>query len=186
MWTISTEEIKMAKHDNCYWHEDRPAVGYCAFCGRPVCDESHKASFCSLCIEEHPKRKSTALLLAVLFGWLGVHRYYMGFYVTGVLYTLTLGIFGIGWAIDVIRILFWSTISAKKQPYFVGDHPPYCTVGIKKPKESTGSFVGALAGSMGEACVDGLSSDTRWFFDRRFWRDKDRRPLLRFGLKHLT
>jgi len=172
----------MAVNDTCFWHEDHPAAGYCAFCGRPVCDECHEGAFCNQCIEEPPKRKSKALLFAVLFGWLGVHRYYMGFYFTGVIYTLSLGLFGIGWAIDVIRILFWSTISDKESPYFV-EAPLYFTVGIKKP---TGSLLGDLAGALGDAARDGMSSDVRWFFDRRFWRDKSGRPLLRFSLKSLT
>jgi len=175
----------MAKHDNCYWHENRSAVGYCAFCGRPVCNECHKGPFCNSCIEEPPKSKGKVLLLAVLLGWLGVHRYYMGFYVTGVFYTLSWGLFGIGWVIDVIRILFWSTISEKEQPYYVDYAPPYCTVGIKD-QNSSGSLMGEIGSAFGDSIVDGMSSNVRWFFDRRFWRDKYRRPLLRFGQKLLT
>ena len=175
----------MAIKDKCLWHKDRPAVGYCAFCGVPVCDECHEGTFCKQCIEKPPKSKSKALLLAVFFGWLGVHRYYMGFYVTGVLYTLTLGIVGIGWAIDVIRILFMSTISKKKQPYYTGDDFPYCTIGIKT-QESSGSFLGDLGGAIGDTILDGTSSEAiKWFY-RLLWRDKYRRPLLRFGQKSLT
>ena len=175
----------MAEKTKCFYHEDRSAVGYCAFCGRPVCDECHEGAFCKQCIAEPPKRKSKALLFAVLFGWLGVHRYYMGFYVTGVIYTLTFGVFFVGWAIDVIRILFWSTISAKEQPYYVDDQPPYCTVGIKNPNEST-SLLGDIGGALGDTIVDGMSSETRAWWNWRYWRDKYRRPLLRFGLKSLT
>jgi hypothetical protein len=80
------------KKDVCTWHKDRPVAGYCAFCGAPVCDECHKGAFCNLCIEKPPKSKGKALLLAVLFGWLGVHRYYEGKYVTGVIYMLTMGL----------------------------------------------------------------------------------------------
>jgi len=170
----------MAVKDKCYWHNDRSAVGYCTFCGTPVCDECHEGAFCKQCIEEPPKRKSTALLLAVFFGWLGVHRYYMGFYITGVLYTLTLGLFFVGWAIDVIRILFWSTISAKQTPYYVGDRLPYCTVGIKNPNKSN-----SVLEDIGGVITDGMSSDTREWFARRYWRDKRRRPLLRFDQKSL-
>jgi len=174
----------MAKQENCYAHKGRPAVGYCAFCGSPVCDECHKGAFCKLCIEEPPKSKSKALLLAVFFGWLGVHRYYMGFYVTGVLYMLSFGLFGIGWALDVIRILFLSTISEKERPYNTGDDFPYCTVGIKT-QESSGSLLGDLGGAIGDTIMDGMSSETvKWFY-RLLWRDKYRRPLLRFGQKSL-
>lgn len=174
----------MAIKDVCFWHEDRHAAGYCAFCGVPVCDECHTGGFCKQCIEEPPKRQDKALLLAVLFGWLGVHRYYMGFYVTGVLYTISFGLFGFGWAIDVIRILFWSTIRANEQPYFCGDRPPRCTIGIKT-QESSGSFLGALGGAIGDMIVGEMSSETKSWLNMRFWRDKHRRPLLRFGQKSL-
>ena len=178
-------ERKMTVEDKCLWHKDRPAVGYCAFCGTPVCDECHKGAFCIQCIEEPPKLKRKALLFAVLLGWLGVHRYYMGFYFTGVIYTLTGGLFFVGWVTDVIRILFWSTISDKEQPYYAGEAPYHCTIGIKNPNASAGSALGDVAGAIGDTILDG-SSKIRWLFDRRFWRDKHGRPLLRFGLKSLV
>lgn len=57
------------------------------------------------------KNKWISLLLCVLFGWLGVHRFYEGKAFTGVLYLLTLGFFGIGWLIDIVRI------AMKPNPY---------------------------------------------------------------------
>ena len=173
----------MAVKEKCYSHQDRPAVGYCAFCGRPVCDECHEGAFCKICNTEPPKLKSKALLYAVFLGWLGVHRYYMGFYFTGVLYTLTFGIGLIGWAIDIIRILFMSTISKEKQPYFTGDNFPYCTIGIKT-KESS-SLLGIIGGNVGDMILDGMSSETKKWFYRLLWRDKHCRPLLRFDQKSL-
>jgi TM2 domain-containing membrane protein YozV len=145
----------MDGNEKCWQHEDRSAVGYCAFCGRPVCDECHDGAYCNFCISTPPKRKSVALLLAVLLGWLGGHRYYMGFYFTGIIYTITLGFFGIGWAIDIIRILLWSTVT-----------------------ESTHSLLEDFAGAVGDVISQNMSSDTRSIWKHRFWRDKYGRPLL--------
>lgn len=50
------------------------------------------------------KNKWVVLLLCLLFGWLGVHRFYEKKIVSGVLYLLTLGFFGIGVIIDLVSI----------------------------------------------------------------------------------
>lgn len=50
------------------------------------------------------KSKLTALVLAVLFGMFGVHRFYAGKIGTGTLWFFTFGLFGFGWIYDVIRI----------------------------------------------------------------------------------
>ena len=47
----------------------------------------------------------TTFLLCLFCGGLGVHRYYVGKIGTGILYTLTLGLFGIGYLVDFIKIL---------------------------------------------------------------------------------
>lgn len=41
-------------------------------------------------------------LLCFFCGGIGVHRYYVGKIGTGILYTLTLGLFGIGYLFDLI------------------------------------------------------------------------------------
>ena len=50
------------------------------------------------------KNKTTALLLCIFLGGLGVHRFYVGKAGTGVLYLCTGGVLGIGWIIDIVRI----------------------------------------------------------------------------------
>ena len=47
----------------------------------------------------------TTFLLCLFCGGLGIHRYYVGKIGTGILYTLTLGLFGIGYLVDFIKIL---------------------------------------------------------------------------------
>jgi hypothetical protein len=52
-----------------------------------------------------PKRRGTALLLCLLLGWMGAHRFYVGKNGTGRLYLLTGGLFCIGVIVDVLLIL---------------------------------------------------------------------------------
>ena len=51
-----------------------------------------------------PKSRVTALLVCFFFGALGIHYFYVGRVGMGILYLCTLGFFGIGWFIDIIRI----------------------------------------------------------------------------------
>jgi len=60
-----------------------------------------------------PKNKWVAFLLCFFLGYLGAHKFYEGRTGSGILYLLTGGIFGIGWFIDTIILLF------KPNPYFV-------------------------------------------------------------------
>lgn len=59
------------------------------------------------------RSKWVALVLCFFLGWLGAHKFYEGKAGMGVLYLLTLGLFGIGVLIDFIALLF------KPNPYYV-------------------------------------------------------------------
>lgn len=50
------------------------------------------------------KKKSTALILSIFLGELGIDRFYLGYTGMGILKLLTGGGFGIIWIIDLIRI----------------------------------------------------------------------------------
>ncbi len=47
----------------------------------------------------------TTLLLLIFVGTLGIHRFYVGKIGTGILYLLTLGLCGIGWIVDLVKLL---------------------------------------------------------------------------------
>lgn len=51
------------------------------------------------------KSKSLAVILCVLLGVLGVHRFYVGKTKSGILYLCTFGLFGIGWIYDIFNIV---------------------------------------------------------------------------------
>ena len=59
------------------------------------------------------KNKWISLLLCLCFGPAGIHKFYEGKVLMGVVYLLTGGLFGIGWVIDCIALFF------KPNPYYV-------------------------------------------------------------------
>lgn len=57
--------------------------------------------------------KIVALILCIFLGYFGVHKFYEGKVGMGILYLFTMGLFGIGWFVDIIIIL------CKPNPYYV-------------------------------------------------------------------
>lgn len=58
------------------------------------------------------KNKWIAFLLCFFLGYLGIHKFYEGRILAGIVYLLTCGIAGIGWFIDCFVLLF------KPNPYY--------------------------------------------------------------------
>lgn len=50
------------------------------------------------------KSRTVALICCLLGGWFGVHLFYVGRIVKGLVYMFTGGLFGVGWLIDTIQI----------------------------------------------------------------------------------
>ena len=51
-----------------------------------------------------PKSRLAAGLLCFFFGWLGVHRFYVGRALSGALWLLTVGFLGVGVIYDIVLI----------------------------------------------------------------------------------
>ena len=54
---------------------------------------------------EPEKDWTVTLLLCLFLGGLGIHRYYVGKIGTGILYMITGGLFGIGYLVDLLKII---------------------------------------------------------------------------------
>jgi TM2 domain len=61
------------------------------------------------------KSQIVAFLLCLLLGLIGIHRFYLGYTGTGILYLLTLGLFGIGWLIDLILLIIPNGLTPKNE-----------------------------------------------------------------------
>lgn len=96
---------------------------YCKHCGEKVRKEAVVCVHCGCQIEMlaqsraycnysnkmtmyNAKNKWVAFGLCLVFGLVGAHKMYEGKVFMSIVYILTCGLFGIGWLIDLISILF--------------------------------------------------------------------------------
>lgn len=54
-----------------------------------------------------------AFVLCLFLGFLGIHRFYLGYHLTGIIYLFTIGFFLIGWLVDLIFLLFPNMLPPK-------------------------------------------------------------------------
>ena len=59
------------------------------------------------------KNKWVSFFLCLFLGYFGAHKFYEGKIGSGILYCCTVGLFGIGWIIDIFNLL------NKPNPYYV-------------------------------------------------------------------
>lgn len=80
-------------------------TAFCPACGSPVgSTQQNSQSYYASNDPNPPKSWLVTLLLCIFLGYLGIHRFYCGKIGTGVLWLLTLGLFGIGTLVDIIMI----------------------------------------------------------------------------------
>lgn len=51
------------------------------------------------------KKYMTMLIITLVFGVVGIHRFYVGKTLTGILYLFTGGLFGFGWIVDLFQVI---------------------------------------------------------------------------------
>lgn len=124
----ATENVKTKFCKHCGAKIPEDAI-LCTACGRQV-EEMKGAAQPSIVINNEntnanmnmnmmggmfgrPRNKWVALILCLLLGFVGAHKFYEGRAGMGILYIFTGGLLGIGWIIDIIAIL------CKPNPYFV-------------------------------------------------------------------
>ena len=109
--TIKDEVCPYCGNDDIVWkHLDR--TFRCSKCGHKIKSED---LFCPKCGKDvssdkdlnqyRIKDSSTAFFLCLLFGFLGIHKFYEGRPIMGITYILTFVIFGFGWFGDLIQYL---------------------------------------------------------------------------------
>ena len=90
---------------------------YCRSCGNTVKKEAEICPKCGIRLGSGDGRDwITTLLLCVFLGWLGLHRFYTGSTVIGIVQLLTLGGCCIWNLIDLILILVGSYKDANGNP----------------------------------------------------------------------
>lgn len=94
---------------------------YCLLCGHQFPNETESLQYEDFGVVVKDvqrmtgiwKNKWISLILCVFWGWLGIHRFYEGKTITGIIYLFTLGLLGFGWIADIVRL------AAKPNPYRV-------------------------------------------------------------------
>lgn len=109
---FAIQESIAAKIAACIKTELKPEqVGKNPDTGRPYSTQKE-----ALYATSSPKSRSVALVLCVLLGVFGVHRFYSRRPFTGFLYLITLGFVGFGYLMDIVLILFGVFTDGKGRP----------------------------------------------------------------------
>ncbi len=62
------------------------------------------------------RSRVATLLFCLWFGLFGGHRFYVGKTGTGIIWLLTLGVFGVGWIVDLVMILAGNFCDKNNKP----------------------------------------------------------------------
>ena len=107
---------------------DKPKLGadeqFCSSCGEVIKKAAEVCPKCGVGVQgslmKSEKGFAPTLILCLLLGVFGIHRFYVRKIGTGILMLLTLGGFGIWQLIDTIRIAMGSFEDSKGNPIMSG------------------------------------------------------------------
>ena len=89
-------------------------------------------------------------IITLLFGWLGVHKFMQKKYGLGILYFFTLGLCGIGWAVDTIAA--FTRMTTGKQPAPATQNPNTFSGGVRASgKQLIKSFDTVIVGTFAKS-----------------------------------
>lgn len=111
-------------------HEVEEQAIICPYCGssfqkkiksskeeKRIKKETEKPTYMDNGLVRGPFIKWIAMVLCIFTGWLGGHKFYERKYLTGLLYAMTFGLFGIGIVFDLIMLI------QKPKYYYVSSIP---------------------------------------------------------------
>lgn len=55
-------------------------------------------------VSRSDKSKKVTLFLCIFGGMVGLHNFYVGKFLRGIIFLFTIGLFGFGWVYDIIKI----------------------------------------------------------------------------------
>ena len=94
-------------------HEVDTDAVVCVNCGKQLKKLESEGNTTVIVGKRGPYSKWTAFVLCFFLGALGIHKFYEGKTGMGILYIFTVGLFGIGVLVDLIKIL------CGPDPYYV-------------------------------------------------------------------
>ena len=109
------------------------------------------------------KENNSELIITILFGWLGVHKFMEKKTGWGVAYLLTFGLFGIGWIYDIYACIYYRSDDFKKIKDSIKDNTEKCNELNDHIEDLKNAYVDVKHIDYGSA---DFSDNSRWNYKR--------------------
>ena len=104
-----------------------------------------------------PKKKGLAIILCLLGGMIGLHKFYEGKIGMGILYVLTCGFMGIGVLIDLIKLIFKPSVYYVEKKNYRIDPESIKQKIVNFPLDRVGTIISCIGGGL-----IGLGASLEW------------------------